>query len=168
MELRIIIRNIILAVLMILQTSVFAQEIKIKLDVTEQGAVVLSEEPGRIRISSSVDLVRISETILLQDTFFRILAEEYTPNYVPGAPELPVRNQLIEYPLNSSPRINIISWREDKIKLSDHEISSRLVPSQLSASKAESPDASPLMLDEAAYMSKEFDFNEAVLFSRLG
>ena len=65
MELRTISRNIILAVLMILQTSAVAQDIKIELDVARQGTVVLNEEPGRIRISSSVDLVRISETILL-------------------------------------------------------------------------------------------------------
>ena len=118
-------RYIVSFILLFLQASAFAQDIKIEFDVAGQCARILEEEPGRIRISSSIPLVRISETAIRQDTFFRLLADGYTPNYVPGEPELPVRNQLIEYPPNSIPEINIISWREDTVRLIEFGISSK-------------------------------------------
>ncbi|MCK4749433.1 MAG: hypothetical protein KAT15_20405, partial [Bacteroidales bacterium] len=161
-------RYIVTFILLLMQASAFTREIKIDLEATVQGSRVLEEEPGRIRISSSISLVRISETAIRQDTFFRLLADGYTPNYVPGEPELPVRNQLIEYPPNSIPEINIISWREDTVRLIEFGISSKLYPSQPSASKRSSNETLPLLFDSVAYNNIKYEANELVRFRPVG
>jgi len=132
----------------VLQAPAFTQEQKIDFDVSLQGTKILEEEPGRIRISSSIDMIMISGRTIGMDTYFRIYSEGYTSSHVPGAPEIPVRNQLIEFPLNSNPQISVISWREDTVRLPDHGISSLLIPSQLSPSKITSPDSASFIFDE--------------------
>jgi hypothetical protein len=161
-------RYIIPLILAAMQAPSFSQEQKIDFNVSRPGTGILEEEPGRIRISSSIPLIRISDKAIGEDTFFRIHSEGYTSNYVPGAPETPVRNQLIEFPLNSDPEISIISWREDTVRLPDHGISSLLMPSQLSPTKMTSPDSLPFIFDETAYRNIDYSTREPVVFRPLG
>ncbi len=161
-------RDIAIYLLLFLQTASFAKDVKVTLDTSQQGVLVLNEEPGRLMISSNIGILTLHETILDQETYFRIGAEGYTPNYVPGTPELPVRNIMIEYPLNTIPSIQIISREENRVRPGDYGITTMLAPSQLSASKMAPGQEGSSQEGESIHKLKAAGTSEVVKFTPVG
>jgi hypothetical protein len=85
-----------------------------------------------------------------------------------GEPELPVLRELIEFPEGSEPGIDIVSYKETEIFLSDYGIKSKIIPAQPSYSKSSKPEERVFVLNKEAYKFSGYSKNEPVRITKSG
>ncbi|MDD3740286.1 MAG: C25 family cysteine peptidase, partial [Bacteroidales bacterium] len=92
-----------------------------------------------------------------KDGFYtQLIVPEYYPDKNIGFPELPVMTRLIEVPLNAEFEINIISYDEQIIPLSEYGAILPIIPNQPSLFKNQDPNSVPFEKSESIYRDYEF------------
>lgn len=129
----------------------------------------LAQDDFRINLHIAVDKI-IYETTLLNDTNFaliRIDDEQLSCN--DGTAKLPVINKFIEIPQGPNQpiiTINDESWQETS--LSELKLPDKIVPSQPSILKSQSPDSNTFVIDNEYYSLDAFQPEQKVEIQQTG
>ena len=154
--------------IIILNTHVFAQKQK----------VIWAGEPGGLKIETSdrghMDLMfSLSGFYFEKETtpggsFERIRVNGYAHSSIPGLPELPVLNKLIEIPDGTTPLIHIVSLKTRRISLKNYGIQNQVYPVQPSVSKRGQQDRQKFFYQTKQYQKDTLFGEEPVLLKSTG
>ncbi len=101
-----------------------------------------------------------------EGTFVRLEIPGYTKSHNIGAPEMPVRNRLIEVPLGAVPKVIILNKKVTEYKLSDFDITLPVIPAQPPQPK--SGINPPFVYDKELYRTDKFNQEPPVTVDVLG
>ncbi|MEE2859086.1 MAG: C25 family cysteine peptidase [Candidatus Neomarinimicrobiota bacterium] len=108
-----------------------------------------------LNVNVSIGDITTFATLTDKGEFVRLSLSDYHLSRDEGDPELPEIHSLIEIPINSNPRIEIISHEYKDYILSDYNINSQIYPAQPSLSKSQNPEDLPFILNDNAYSKNE-------------
>ncbi len=119
-------------------------------------------------VSNSVSSINTIDINTPEGTFIQLQIQGYCKNYNIGKPQLPVLNKLIEIPHGASVTVNIVSFEEEIIKLSDIGIYHQIIPCQPSVSKSDNPAELEFHYNKAFYQQDEFNDQSVATVEVLG
>lgn len=101
--------------------------------------------------------------------FIQLYSEHMTKNFNEiGNPDLPVFNQLIEIPEGASVKVEVLSYDEKTIRLSDYGILEKIIPTQPSIRKDMDPSSVPFVYHRETYQVNSFIRKPAATVKQLG
>jgi len=133
-------RPLLLIAICFLSFSLWGQTNRIQLGrPSRNSGLKISSTPGQsIRLSYSLDKLNWSYTTSNQgEQFAEIWIDKGYSTGEIGAPKLPAFKQLIRIPDGTTPKIRVISYREEIVSLEKEGVLSHVVPVQPSVSKGE-------------------------------
>lgn len=133
-------RPLLLIVICFLSFSLWGQTNRIQLGKPNRnsGLKISSPTEQSIRLSYSLDKLNWSYTTSnLGEQFAEIWIDKGYSTGEIGTPKLPAIKKLIRIPNGSTPRIRVISYREETLSLEKEGVLSNVVPVQPSVSKGE-------------------------------
>ncbi|MFH2142570.1 MAG: C25 family cysteine peptidase [Bacteroidota bacterium] len=145
--------------------SIFgANEITIQLNSSQNDELLmLQKTPTSFRLKSMISKVVSNEIFTEAGSFNNLTVTGFTNNFSkPGKPHLPVISKLIEIPYGANTSVNIISYDEEIIELSDYGIINKLMPAQATISKSTDPADVVFYYDQVAYQIDDFNDDELV------
>lgn len=147
----------------------FAQKpAKVQLNGSSNNFEVISKSQNGLTIKSTMsDLLLVQSTIKGGD-FVRILSDDLIKIFDQGMPNLPVHSNLIEIPQDANVVINIVSYDEEIINLSDYGFTNVIAPAQPSISKSVDPATVPFYMNEQAYQTDDFLTTDIAVFEESG
>ncbi|MBN2891353.1 MAG: T9SS type A sorting domain-containing protein [Bacteroidales bacterium] len=149
-------KKILLAGLILLITiSAYSQKIALK-NAKSNSQKVENIDRNTFTVSTSLDILKFTESNTKGGDFVNFTNPTTTKIYNVGFPALPVISKLIEVPQNAKVKVKVISYDEEIIKLSDAEITKKIMPSQPSLSKSADPADVPFYINETVYNTNEF------------
>ncbi len=142
------------------------------------GAIDLAPASGSLVLTSNDDsgLSLVSElagiehtTVNTQSGLFTLLqVPDYSYTHQIGAPQLPVKREIIAVPLEAVVTATVTeSWYE-QFNLADWNISHPVIPAQPSLSKSQSPEDVPFEYNSDAYTRVGFERQPLVQLEELG
>ena len=117
-------------------------------------------------LKNSVGTITTRTVKTPEGTFIQLQIPKYTKSHIIGAPEMPVRRQLIEVPLKAHPKVIILSAKEKVFKLDDYGIVLPIVPAQPPQPK--SGILPPFAYNKTVYKTNAFPSQSPVTVDVLG
>jgi len=160
-------RVIILCLLVLGVSGLFALQQDITFSNNAQSLKVLDSQPERLLLDYNVSMLRISEAVTAEGLFTKLSIDGFIGNDDVGNPELPFLGSLITVPINANLRVNYINTVTSEISLNQLGFTNVIYPAQPSYTK--STDLSlvqfvynPETYSKADYQSdySPFTFNE--------
>ncbi len=109
-------------------------------------------------VLNPVHLERGSFTTLDVDGMYKIFEE--------GMPNIPVISKLIEVPQGASVELQVVSYDEEIIQLSDYSLLDQIMPALRSQSKSES--RTPFVMNETVYQMDEYINTKIAVYKESG
>ena len=122
-----------------------------------------------IEIESIIESINFNSIEINNELFEQIQIEgSYPSTNELGSPNLPMINQLIEIPRNSTVRIEIIEDNTELYNLNELQIINKISPIQPSISKSDNNGNEFLNINHAIYNTNDFYNNDLVLIEEKG
>ncbi|MBI5217342.1 MAG: T9SS type A sorting domain-containing protein [Bacteroidia bacterium] len=160
--------NIFTLLFLSISSLLIAQPKKIKLDANDTRFGVLSKGETSLKFINEISAISAFDVKVKDKIFTQLQIDGYTNNRDIGYPQLLVLHQLIEAPYDAEIKIKIVSFEEQAINLSDHEIYNKIIPAQPSLSKSDDPDKAPFHYNESYYQFDDFNNTQIVDADILG
>jgi len=141
---------------------------EIRISTEPHGLNIVRNDLSHLHLVHTVSSFIVTSTNTPEGDFVRIAIDGLTVSQLNGAPELPVLNRIIEIPPGATAEINILSYQEEQIDLKDHQITSRVFPSQPSVLKSQDPLQQPFHYSRETYEKDRFPEEEWVTITELG
>ena len=159
----------VLSIFVVLGSGLFAGEID--LVANKSGLEIITEKIDdsnnlRMRMVCSIDKLYFYDAETPKGNFTVLYSPEFYFGGNYGAPQLPVINKLVQIPVGSDYKIEVIGYDSKDYKLEDHGISSKIYPRQPSAPKDGSEV--PFVYEQSAYMFKGFHGQETAVIEDIG
>ena len=150
--------------------SVFAQKqtVKIPLNATANNFKVIDKSSQNLTVKTSIAALYFSQKETQNGDFTLLETQGLIKTFDVGNPNLAVVSKLIEVPQDAEVVINIISYDEEIINLSDYGINNRIIPAQASISKSEDLNEVSFVINENVYNKDEFFANEIAIYEESG
>jgi len=129
-------RVILLCVLVLCISRIFALQQDITFASNAQSVRVLDSHPERLLLHYNVSMLNISETTTTDGVFTKLTIDGFIGNNDVGNPELPFLGSLITVPINASLRVNYISSKTSEISLQQRGFANPVYPAQPSYTKS--------------------------------
>ncbi|NQU85596.1 MAG: T9SS type A sorting domain-containing protein [Mariniphaga sp.] len=121
---------------------------------------------SKLHLYNSVSKIKTFDVNTERGLFTKFHISEYAKSLTVGSPELPVKRVLIEIPVGAKPVVKINSFEVKEFKLSEFDISNKIIPAQPPRSKSE--DFHEFIYNENAYTINSFGDEELVTVDILG
>ena len=121
---------------------------------------------SKLHLYNSVSKIKTFDVNTERGLFTKFHINKYAKRLTVGSPELPVKRVLIEIPVGTKPVIKINSFEVKEFKLSEFDISNKIIPTQPPRSKSE--DFHEFIYNENAYKINSFGDEELVTVDILG
>ncbi len=123
---------------------------------SKDGFLLTENSYTKFSFSNSISSIKTIDVNTPEGIFTQLIIPGYSKSYNIGEPALPVLNKLIEIPQEASVTVNIISYDEEIIVLSDYGIYAQIIPCQPSVSKSADPSEIEFIMNKASYQKDEF------------
>ncbi len=101
--------------------------------------------------------------------FVQLYSGHMTKNFNEiGNPDIPVFNQMIEIPEGATVNIQVLSYDEKTVNLSDYGIQNKIIPTQPSIRKDQDPTEVPFVYNRQAYQINNFSRTPVASVKKLG
>jgi len=154
-----------IVLVIIISSSVFANEIKVKPD-GKTSINVIESTYHNLKLENSIISINTFDVSTDQGIFTKLTIPGYAKNMAYGTPELPVKRKLIEIPAGANPKIKILSSNVKEYNLSELGISNKVFPVQPPQSK--SVDIHEFIYNPQSYKINSFGDDELVNIDVLG
>lgn len=141
---------------------------KIVVSNDQSGIEILKNDISRFHIVQTLSSFSVMPVNTPMGEFSRIIIDDYTGGQINGSPELPVLNHIIEVPAGAEVVIQILSSKEEIIKLSDHQINTKIYPSQPSVLKSQDPGQQPFHYSQESYAVDQYNEIERISINKIG
>ncbi|MCK4287574.1 MAG: hypothetical protein KAW86_00090 [Bacteroidales bacterium] len=121
---------------------------------------------SKLHLYNSVSKIKTFDVNTERGLFTKFYINEYAKSLTVGSPELPVKRVLIEIPVGAKPVVKINSFEVKEFKLSEFDISNKIIPAQPPRSKSE--DFHEFIYNENAYKINSFGDEELITVDILG
>jgi hypothetical protein len=132
----------------------------------EGNAVVSSNHT--LTLNYSLSELNLSSVTTDSGTYFRATIPGHIPTSEVGKPELPILSRLIEIPNGYTSKISISDVKASEMKPSRRRIKGILYPAQESETKDTQQRRHPLVIDKAAYASRDYPGSDTVRIEPVG
>jgi len=163
------IRHFLVFLLCVLVVNTYAQ-VELQLNNSFQKEFsILEKSPYKIKVKSSLNKIKTQTVSTVSGNFVELGCQGFTKIYSnPGRPQLPVLNKLIEVPYGAEIEVNIVSYNEQTIQLTDKGLVNKIMPVQRSISKSADISEIPFYYDQAFYQANAFNTAEMVTVTMSG
>ena len=121
---------------------------------------------SKLHLYNSVSKIKTFDVNTERGLFTKFHINKYAKSLTVGGPELPVKRVLIEIPVGAKPVVKINSFEVKEFKLSEFDISNKIIPAQPPRSKSE--DFHEFIYNENTYEINSFGDKELVTVNLLG
>ena len=121
--------------IILFNTGAFAQNQKIIWAKEPGGLKIKTSDRGHIVLTFSLSGFNVKKEITPGGSFERIRINGFAHSSIPGLPELPVLNKIIEIPDGTTPLIHVVSLKTKNISLKSYGFQNPVYPVQPSVSK---------------------------------
>jgi len=135
---------------------------------SKTGFRVTSSGQSGFSLEIDIDEIFYSVSETAEGNFIRINFTGSQFTHETGYPQLPVFRELIGFPVGSDPTVEIVSYKETEILLSDYMINSKIIPSQPSWSKSTPADDIKFIIDKNAYSAESYSKSGFCSISKSG
>lgn len=148
-------KKIMVLLALILMTALYSSGIKIS-DSASTGYDLISNNSSGFEMQLSLGEFEHSNVLTEKGEFVQIGFKNSKYSNTVGAPKLPVFRELIEFPASSKPEIEIVSYKETEILLSNFGILNKIIPAQPSWSKSTPADQIRFVINEDYYDQNQY------------
>ena len=141
---------------------------EIKLKPNENKFQVVSKSSQGLTIFNSLAELKVLDVVTKSGKFAMLENENLMKTFESGLPNIPVISKLIEVPQDANVEINIISYNEEIIKLSDYGITNKVIPAQLSLSKSDDPNKIKFQYNKVAYQLNDYVNKTIAIYENSG
>ncbi len=133
--------------------SVAIAQTKISTGQAESQLKKLSAQTNYIEFKNVVGDISTMMVKSDKGVFVKLVVPGYYPSAQYGMPDLPEVSRMIEVPIGSKPRIEVVSYDEEIISLDEAGFSVKVMPSQPSMSKSADPEDVEFVYNKDFYLS---------------
>ena len=116
--------------------SLSAEKIQLSYDGSISGYMILSNNTSNFEIEFGLNDLSFDKVTTEKGDFIELKFQSSKNTNEIGSPKLPIFRELVEFPFSSNPQVNIVSFKETEILLSDYGIKNKIIPAQPSYSKS--------------------------------
>lgn len=150
----------------LLSTNFVVNANSIKLNTHENDLRISDNTDAGFRMTLTLSEFNTMDVKTGKGIFTRILIPSYSKTGEFGSPEIPVKSEMIEIPVNAQVKINSVSWEIKEYKLKDLGIMYPLMPNQPPVAKTGEVPA--FIYEKAAYKVDDYNQSEVVSVEDLG
>lgn len=122
---------------------------------------------NKFRIGINIPAISYEKKVFQAGEFVEITVNDLSKSSGIGKPEIPIYSKLIEVPIGATVKMNVLSYDEELISLSDWGVSALIKPAQPSERKnSDKPDA--FQYDRQTYTKKGYVNEEIAKFADEG
>jgi len=155
----------LIAILIFLSVS-FSQKQIVKLNADKSNFKVSALKNSGFTIENSLSVINLNPVSSEKGEFITLEVSNMIKVYDEGMPNIPVISKLIEVPQGAEVELIIKSYDEEIIKLSDYEITDKIIPALRSQSKSE--DEVSFIIDENIYNTNDYINKKVVEYADAG
>ena len=145
--------------------SLYAENIK--LNDGKTAIKVIDNTYVKLQVENSLAEINFFEVTTDKGVFTEFNIEGYSYTQKIGFPKLPVNRRLIEIPMNSTPKVNVIDFKVNEYTLEELGITNTIIPTQPQVIKGEEGETE-LVINQRAYQENKFTPTTLVSVDVLG
>ncbi len=148
------VRRIVVSLLLVLSIAsplIAAEARSIDLGDADNALSLVRADRDELRFHATVGELRVLDVATKGGDFARLFLPGFHASKEPGAPELPMMNDLIAVPYGATPRVEVENVRTRTVKLSDYGVDAMVMPAQPSMPKNATPEDWPFVHHAEAY-----------------
>ncbi|MEA3446730.1 MAG: C25 family cysteine peptidase, partial [Bacteroidota bacterium] len=146
----------------------FGQTREITVNANKTGISEVKQEHFDISIKANTGNIFADKVNVKEGRFIKLSFPSSTIDEQFGYPALPVFSELLEIPVGGKVKINIVSYDEEIINLTQIGFNEKIFPNQPPLAKNQDPATVKFYYNERVYKSDEFLINQTVRFVELG
>jgi len=157
-----------LITLCLLAASIMFAQKKVQLNAQSDNFKISEKSLTTIKFTNSISAINFESIATKEGEFTELHISGFNKSFEIGMPDLPVINKLVEIPRDAEIVVNIISFTEEIINLSDYQINTKIKPAQPSLSKSEDPKDAQFVINREVYQTNSFAEHKMVNVEMLG
>ena len=134
---------------------------------TKVAASITNINSNKFRIEINIPAISYEKKVFSAGEFVEITVNDLSKSNDIGKPEIPIYSKLIEVPIDATVKMNVLSYDEELISLSDWGVSSLIKPAQPSERK-DSDKSAAFQYDRQTYTKKGYVNEEIARFEDEG
>ena len=158
----------LLILLFSIATFAQKQQVKVPLKATTNSFKVLNKGSQNLTVKSSIAALYFTKQDTRGGDFTMLETNGLIKVFNMGNPNIPVITNLIEVPQDAEVVINIVSYDEEIINLSDYGITHKIIPAQRSIFKDEDPNDVPFAYNAETYNTDEYFNTKIAVYEESG